>query len=475
MSGPETVVSDVGSTKRELIAGLPAGERSSRFIGGHPLAGAETAGVENARAELLEGARWYLTPTDSSSGLHYDRLQRSVAGLGARPQAIDPETHDRVMATVSHLPHVLANVLVGEAAAALSEESERLPEVGTSFRDTTRVAGANPAIWGDIFATNREAVADEIAAVVERLRAAAEVIRSGDAAAVGAWHAPPARTGAGCSSPTSQGAASASFGSGPEPARDGRRDRPRARPRAGQHRGHGALPGSGHAHRRDLDLGRRRRRGRARLRGRARPRPRRPASPPRRVGGRWPTRFDPRVAARHADGAAGQVGLPPGGDPRRDGGGLDEDRGLSRRRRHPLDARRGGGARSAGHSRRARTASGGIELTVDGVGLRGARGAEIDVGNAGTLLRLLPGWLAGQPDREWTLDGDESIRRRPVDRVVEPLARMGAADPARDGRLPPLAVRGAPLSGIDYRMPVASAQVKSCVLLAGLLADGRRG
>ena len=188
VSGPETVVSDVGSTKRELIAGLPAGERSSRFIGGHPLAGAETAGVENARAELLEGARWYLTPTDSSSGLHYDRLQRSVAGLGARPQAIDPETHDRVMATVSHLPHVLANVLVGEAAAALSEESERLPEVGTSFRDTTRVAGANPAIWGDIFATNREAVADEIAAVVERLRAAAEVIRSGDAAAVGAWH-----------------------------------------------------------------------------------------------------------------------------------------------------------------------------------------------------------------------------------------------------------------------------------------------
>ena len=69
------------------------------------------------------------------------------------------------MATVSHLPHVLANALVSEAAAALSEESERLPEVGTSFRDTTRVAGANPAIWGDIFATNREAVAAEIDAV----------------------------------------------------------------------------------------------------------------------------------------------------------------------------------------------------------------------------------------------------------------------------------------------------------------------
>ena len=66
------------------------------------------------------------------------------------------------MATVSHLPHVLANVLVAQAAAELTRDSERLPEVGPSFRDATRVAGANPAIWGDIFAANREAVADEI-------------------------------------------------------------------------------------------------------------------------------------------------------------------------------------------------------------------------------------------------------------------------------------------------------------------------
>jgi prephenate dehydrogenase len=186
-SEPETVVTDVGSTKRELIAGLPD-EGLERFIGGHPIAGAESAGVENARDDLFEGARWYLTPTERSSGMHYDRLQRAVADLGARPQAIDPETHDRLMATVSHLPHVIANVLVQQAAAAAVEESERLPEVGPSFRDTTRVAGANPAIWGDIFATNSEAVAREIDAAAERLREAAEVIRSGDAARVAAWH-----------------------------------------------------------------------------------------------------------------------------------------------------------------------------------------------------------------------------------------------------------------------------------------------
>ena len=183
------VVTDVGSTKRELIDRLAAAGDDSRFIGGHPLAGAETAGVANARAEMLEGARWYLTPTARSSGVHYDLLQSTIADLGARPQAIDAATHDRVMAVVSHLPHVLANVLVAEAAAALSEESERLPEVGTSFRDTTRVAGANPAIWADIFATNHEAVADGIEAIGERLRKVATLLRAGDRAGVGEWHA----------------------------------------------------------------------------------------------------------------------------------------------------------------------------------------------------------------------------------------------------------------------------------------------
>jgi prephenate dehydrogenase len=184
--GPDAVISDVGSTKGELVAALGEDER---FIGGHPLAGAETAGVDNARADLFEGARWYLTPTDRSSGVLYDRLQRAVAGLGARPQAIDPGAHDRLMATISHLPHVVANALAAEAAAELSRDSERMPEVGPSFRDTTRVAGSNPAIWADIFASNREAVADSVAAVARRLDAAAELIRGGDREAVAAWHA----------------------------------------------------------------------------------------------------------------------------------------------------------------------------------------------------------------------------------------------------------------------------------------------
>jgi 3-phosphoshikimate 1-carboxyvinyltransferase len=113
----------------------------------------------------------------------------------------------------------------------------------------------------------------------------------------------------------------------------------------------------------------------------------------------------------------------------------------------------------------------GLQLRIRGVGLRAARPAPIDVGNAGTLLRLLPGWLAGQ-EGEWELDGDESIRRRPVDRIADPLRRMGADLAAREDRLPPLAISGAPLHGITYEMPIASAQVKSCLLFAGLLAEG---
>jgi 3-phosphoshikimate 1-carboxyvinyltransferase len=114
-------------------------------------------------------------------------------------------------------------------------------------------------------------------------------------------------------------------------------------------------------------------------------------------------------------------------------------------------------------------------LTVRGAGLRGAAAVDgpLDVGNAGTLLRLLPGRLAGVEGGAWTLDGDDSIRRRPVDRVAEPLRAMGATIDASEGRFPPVTVRAAALSGIEYRLPVASAQVKSCVLLAGLLASGR--
>jgi 3-phosphoshikimate 1-carboxyvinyltransferase len=113
------------------------------------------------------------------------------------------------------------------------------------------------------------------------------------------------------------------------------------------------------------------------------------------------------------------------------------------------------------------------EVVIRGAGLRNAHEAPggIDVGNAGTLMRLLPGWLAFQPGMSFTLDGDASIRRRPIDRIAEPLRLMGAQIDAREGRFAPFTVHGAHLHGIEYDLPVASAQVKSCVLIAGLTSS----
>ncbi len=256
-TGQDAIVTDVGSTKRELVAGLG---KEPRFVGGHPLAGAETAGVENARADLFEGAAWYLTPTEVTEGILYDRLQRTLADLGARPAAIEASAHDRLMATVSHLPHVIANVLAAQAADRFGGDSERLPDVGPSLRDTTRVAGANPEIWKDIFTTNSDAVADEIDAVVERLREAASLLRGGDPEAVADWHS---GAGAGrrqlleaelCGRPAARDADPR-----PEPPGDRRRAGARLWRGRCQYRGYGAVPGRRHALRRDHDLGRGRR------------------------------------------------------------------------------------------------------------------------------------------------------------------------------------------------------------------------
>ena len=180
---PGCAVTDVGSTKRAVVArnGDP------RFVGGHPLAGSEAAGVEHARADLFEGATWYLTPTTGSSGVLLERLHRLVAGLGARPVAIDAATHDRVMAAVSHLPHVLANLLVAQATRALGGET--LPPTGPSFRDATRVAGAHPALWTDIYLANRDALIAALDDVAERLAAARAALAAGDRERLAAFQA----------------------------------------------------------------------------------------------------------------------------------------------------------------------------------------------------------------------------------------------------------------------------------------------
>jgi prephenate dehydrogenase len=177
-SARSAVVTDVGSTKRALVEAVDA----DSYIGGHPLAGGEAPGVEHAREDLFDGATWYLTPRPETSGVLYERLARFVAGLGAVPTAIAPGEHDRLMAAVSHLPHVVANLLVAQVRSALPGGA--VPAIGPSFRDATRVAGAHPTLWQGIYRANREALLEQIDELGARLTEVRELLAGdGDLAA----------------------------------------------------------------------------------------------------------------------------------------------------------------------------------------------------------------------------------------------------------------------------------------------------
>ena len=173
-AAPGAVVTDVGSTKQPLVEAI---DRDS-FIGGHPLAGAESTGVEHAREDVFDGAVWYLTPRAQTPGVLYERLARFIAAIGAAPTAIAASDHDRLMATVSHLPHVVANLLVAQATAALGGET--LPPTGPSFRDATRVAGSNPGLWAQIYRANRAALGTEIDELIGRLEEVRALLDRGD-------------------------------------------------------------------------------------------------------------------------------------------------------------------------------------------------------------------------------------------------------------------------------------------------------
>lgn len=180
----DAAVTDVGSTKQ----GIVDANMDSRFVAGHPLAGGEVGGAASARADLFAGATWFLTPVESTAGVQLERVFRFVSDLGARPRAVAPDVHDRILATVSHLPHVLANLLVAEAADTLTEEGESLPAIGPSFRDATRVAGAPTSIWADIYLSNSAALVERLKSIEEGIAKVRNLLEAGDEAGVAAWN-----------------------------------------------------------------------------------------------------------------------------------------------------------------------------------------------------------------------------------------------------------------------------------------------
>jgi len=177
-------VTDVGSTKGAVCAA--AGD-DRRFVGGHPICGAETRGPERSSPDLFEGATWFLTPAAQTDPARFRVLHGFVAALGARPVAIDPTAHDRLVALTSHLPHALANVLLNQLGSARVEGHDPLQAAGGSLRDMTRVAGANPRIWVDIFLDNREAIAVALAEHRRRVEQLEGALARGDAGFLARW------------------------------------------------------------------------------------------------------------------------------------------------------------------------------------------------------------------------------------------------------------------------------------------------
>jgi len=182
-SGDETTVSDVGSTKGPVTQAVSHG----RFIGGHPVCGSEAHGPAHANGELFRGATWFLTPDATTDPERYRALHGFVASLGAVPVAVDPQAHDRLVALTSHLPHALANVLLNQAGASRIDGHEPLAAAGGSLRDITRVAGANPRIWVDIFLDNAEAVAAALAEHRRRVEEVERALGAGDAGFLARW------------------------------------------------------------------------------------------------------------------------------------------------------------------------------------------------------------------------------------------------------------------------------------------------
>jgi prephenate dehydrogenase len=177
------LVTDVGSTKRNIVRAAErlAATRPLGFVGSHPLAGSEKSGYHVARADLFRGATVVVTPTEATELAALKRTTEFWEALGARVSSLDPQTHDRTVAAISHLPHLVACALVDGAVRA---ESSALELAARGFRDTTRIAAGDPDMWTEIFLANRDALSATVESFREALDDLQRVIDAGQADAL---------------------------------------------------------------------------------------------------------------------------------------------------------------------------------------------------------------------------------------------------------------------------------------------------
>ena len=170
------IVTDVAGVKSAIVAAV----HDPRFLAGHPMAGSELRGLAGARADLFRGCTWVLTPTSATKPATYTTLHGVLRELGANVVAVDPDDHDRLVAVASHVPHLLAGALMNEATRVAEQDAVLLQLAAGGFRDMTRVAAGDPAIWPDVLFENREAVSQSLQALEDRLAALREALNTDD-------------------------------------------------------------------------------------------------------------------------------------------------------------------------------------------------------------------------------------------------------------------------------------------------------
>lgn len=182
---PETLITDAGSTKANVVAAARAalGDRVGQFIPGHPIAGAEKTGPEAADALLYQDRAVVLTPLAENAAASRVYLTRVWERCGARVTLMEPEAHDIVLASVSHVPHFLSAVFMGQVAQT-HDSDRRLGLAGSGFRDFTRIAAGSAEMWRDIFLANRAAVLSELQEVRAALARAEQALQDQDGPAL---------------------------------------------------------------------------------------------------------------------------------------------------------------------------------------------------------------------------------------------------------------------------------------------------
>jgi prephenate dehydrogenase len=171
------IVTDVGGTKRDIVTAAAALSSATAFIGGHPIGGAERGGFGFARPDLFRGKPWIFTPDASALPANLDKIYEFVRGLGARPATMDAETHDRVMAYVSHLPQLTASVLMDVVGRAAARDGLRF--AGRGLTDSTRLASSPASVWREICAANADDIGAALDALIQRLSELRADLQSG--------------------------------------------------------------------------------------------------------------------------------------------------------------------------------------------------------------------------------------------------------------------------------------------------------